>query len=44
MFKHVYDEDLGVDHREFKSMAELTNVFKTHPNSHEAARLEIKET
>lgn len=43
MFKHVYGEDLNTKPRAFKSMAELTNVFKTHPTSAEDARLEIKE-
>lgn len=43
MYAHVYDQVLGVEPREFTSMAELTNIFKTNPDDPEAARLMIKQ-
>lgn len=42
MFERSFDEPLGVTPREFSSMAELSNIFKTHPDSPENVRLAIK--
>jgi hypothetical protein len=43
MFARVYDEELGVEPRQFESMAALANVFKTYPNDSESARMAIKK-
>jgi predicted AAA+ superfamily ATPase len=43
MFRHVYGEELGVEPKEFLSMADLSAVFKMNVMDPEAARLEIKQ-
>lgn len=42
MFRFAYDEELGVQPREFESMASLAEVFKTFTMDAESARMEIK--
>lgn len=42
MFSRVFEEPLGVETRKFKSMAEVTDVFKRNIEDAESARLEIK--
>lgn len=42
MFKHAFEEDLGVEPKEFASMADLADVFKRFPLDSESARMEIK--
>lgn len=42
MFNYAYGEALGVEPAEFKSMADLSDVFKRHVADPEAARVEIK--
>lgn len=41
-FRAVYDADLGVEAREFDSMASVAEIMKRNINDEEAARLEIK--
>lgn len=43
MFEYVYDEPLGVEPKEFESMADLADVFKLNTTNAEAARLAIKK-
>lgn len=44
MYFRVYEEILNVPPRDFESMAELVEVFKSNPNDAEAARLLIKRS
>lgn len=41
MFKHVYNESLGIQPREFESMAKVADVFKRNLTNPHRARLEI---
>ena len=42
MYAYAYGEELGVPPKEFKSMAELSEVFKRFTLDSESARMEIK--
>ena len=42
MFEYAYGEPLGIEPAEFRSMADLSDVFKRHVTEPEDARMEIK--
>lgn len=42
MYQYIFGQELGVEPRNFDSMADLTNVFKMNLGDAEAVRLEIK--
>jgi ATP-dependent 26S proteasome regulatory subunit len=43
MFNYVYSEPLGVEPKQFNSMADLSDVFKRFTTDAESARMEIKK-